>query len=452
VIPRSALWSALVVSAGIALVICYLVASQQLLLGDRQAGWIYPYVAPFTWRAIGVASIVITTAFILLLVLPAPGARNEWFVVSLWILVAVALQGLVRSLPPYSMSEIFSSDGANAFYRVTQVTDPRSMLREFSHNRSDWPLHAQSNMPGKTMLLFALELLSNSPSVLPWLIVALSSAGGALLYLFVRDLFNDRQVALVTLALYLLMPARLFFLPVMNTMTPVVFFACAWLVLRWLQTGNQWYAASAGLAVYVLAFFEPLPLVMGLLLVALIARSVMQRDLAPRRTAIDITAGALGFLAIYLAMRLWLNFDLIEAFRAVAAHAVEFNTTEGRPYGYWVRTNVREFMFGVGICQAILFLLTLVYSLRNASSDASSLATPIALMTSTLAIILLIIDLLGVNRGEVIRLWIFLACFFQIPAAYVCARHASRAAIVIVISMTSLQTAIGAAMIGFVVP
>ena len=35
---------------------------------------------------------------------------------------------------------------------------------------------------------------------------------------------------------------------------------------------------------------------------------------------------------------------------------------------------------------------------------------------------LLALDLTGVNRGEVIRLWIFLACLFQVPTAYVCVR------------------------------
>ena len=34
-------------------------------------------------------------------------------------------------------------------------------------------------------------------------------------------------------------------------------------------------------------------------------------------------------------------------------------------------------------------------------------------------------DAIGVNRGEVVRLWIFLACLAQIPAAYVCRRLGS---------------------------
>ena len=68
------------------------------------------------------------------------------------------------------------------------------------------------------------------------------------------------------------------------------------------------------------------------------------------------------------------------------------------------------------------------------------------------AAVLLATDAIGVNRGEVIRLWIFLGCFFQIPAAYVCARLDNRAALVLVLAVTILQATLGTAMIGFIVP
>ena len=66
--------------------------------------------------------------------------------------------------------------------------------------------------------------------------------------------------------------------------------------------------------------------------------------------------------------------------------------------------------------------------------------------------LLIATDLIGVNRGEVIRLWIFLACFFQIPAAYVCARLESRVALGLVLGTTLLQAALGTSMIGFILP
>ena len=448
--PR-VVWTALTVSAGLALVVCYAVGSQQLLLGDRHAGWLYPYIATFGVRSIGVALIAAAIATTMLAVLPRPDERNEWLVVGAWIVVGLVLQLLVRSLGSFSMTHVLLSDDANAFYRVTQITDLGSVLAEFGRARSDWPLHAQSNMPGKIMLLFALEVLSSRPAFLTWSIVALSSVGGALMYVFVRNLFGDKAVGLFSLILYLFVPARLFFLPLLNTVTPVMFLACACLVLRWLQTGNQWYAAAAGLAVYGLVFFEPLPLVMGVLFIALIARSVVRRERLPSRLAIDTVAGALAFMASYLAMLLVFDFDLFDALRRITEHAVEFNVNEGRPYAYWLSGNLREFAFGIGMGQAILFVVSLFSSLGAARTQPGVLLTPIGLLSTSLALILLITNLLGVNRGEVIRLWIFLACFFQIPAAYLCARLDNRFALILVLSMTILQAAIAMAMIGFVV-
>jgi hypothetical protein len=77
---------------------------------------------------------------------------------------------------------------------------------------------------------------------------------------------------------------------------------------------------------------------------------------------------------------------------------------------------------------------------------------PIVVVCATLAVMLIVIDGIGVNRGEVIRLWIFLGSFFQIPSAYVCARLNSRSAAMVLIATTLLQNALGSSMVGFIVP
>ena len=79
------------------------------------------------------------------------------------------------------------------------------------------------------------------------------------------------------------------------------------------------------------------------------------------------------------------------------------------------------------------------------------IAQPLPLVTLSLLSVVLAIDLIGINRGEVIRLWIFLACLLQIPAAWVCAR-AGRRALALVLITTLLLSALGTANIGFVVP
>src|SRR6185295_7242664 len=121
------------------------------------------------------------------------------------------------------------------------------------------------------------------------------------------------------------------------------------------------------------------------------------------------------------------------------------NADAGRPYAIWVWQNLLDFLFAVGVCQGVMSLGFLPYALGR-------IGEPIAVLCASLAVVLLALDVAGVNRGEVVRLWIFLACFFQIPAAYVCARLDGRMAITMVIATTILQDALGTAMIGFVVP
>ena len=93
----------------------------------------------------------------------------------------------------------------------------------------------------------------------------------------------------------------------------------------------------------------------------------------------------------------------------------------------------------------------LVYGLRRISRSPSIIPW-LVIVTASLAATVVLTDLLGVNRGEVVRLWIFLACVGQLAAAYVCARLNSQVAIGIALAVTLLHDALGTSMIGFIIP
>ena len=447
-----ALWVSVALGSILALVVSYRIATQSIVLGSRAGAWVYGYLQPFAVRSLVMFLLVSVLAIALLAVPGTWVARREWWVVAAWLLLALGLQGALRSLTPFSFERIFVSDGANSFYSVARHYFASTVLGDFDRVRAYWPLHAQSNMPGKLMLVYALRNISKRPDVLAWLVVLVSNLGGVLLYLFVRDLFDDRRMALFSLVLYLFVPAKLFFFPLLNTATPVVVLACACLLLRWLLTRRSAYAAMLGVALYGLVFYEPLPLVMGLLFAALVARALWRADITWRRLLAQSSLVVLGFVTTFAVVRAWFGFDLLGAVRQVGAHAVEFNAAAGRPYSVWVRENLREFLFGVGICQAVLFVAALGDGLRRADGSHGRLTRPITVFCLSLLGVVLATDFIGVNRGEVIRLWIFLACFCQVPAAYVCARLESRAALAIVLVTTVLQDALGTAMIGFILP
>jgi hypothetical protein len=145
------------------------------------------------------------------------------------------------------------------------------------------------------------------------------------------------------------------------------------------------------------------------------------------------------------------NFDPLAALRAIGAKAVAFNRQVQRPYGVWVRDNIVEFLFAAGTCSSLLFCGALVDGLLRLRAKDMRDHLLVAMCVG-LTVVLIATDLLGVNRGEVTRLWIFLGCLFQIPPAYVCARLNSATAATIVLGCAVLQASLGTGMIGFIVP
>ena len=451
-LSSQALWDWLGVGSFASLFACYGIATQSLILGSTKGGWAYGYLTIFSPRTLMVAASATVISAGLLFGAKAGATKRDWPLVLAWFAVGLGLQALVRSLTPFSVEHIFISDGANAFYGVSQDFRAGVVLGDFDRVRALWPLHAQSNMPGKLMLVYALRNLSREPVVLGWLAVIVSNFGAPLMYSFVRELLSDRRIAIYSAALYLLVPAKLYFFPLFNAVTPVLVLACAVLVLKWLRTSKAGYAAVLGVALFGLVFFEPLPLVMGLLFALFTLRALWLGQITWRRLLSQTGIGVAAWLVTYGSVRLLFGFDLVSAFRQIGEHAVRFNADSGRPYPIWIRANLGEFLFGMGVCQAVVFWAALVDGFRRGEPWRDSLTRPMTVLCLGMTAVLLATDAIGVNRGEVIRLWIFLACFFQIPAAYVCARLDSRAAVLLVIAVTVLQATLGTAMIGFILP
>jgi hypothetical protein len=435
----------------VSLAVSFQLATQKLVFGSPQGNWFYRYIDAFHGQTIEVFVVATVLAAGLLSISWNRPTLNEWRVVLAWCICAMPLQGLLRSLNPFTFASIFASDAANSFYTVALKYDALTILRDFERLRPSWPLHAQSNLPGKLLLVRSLVQITSRPEVLAWLVVAISNAGGALMYVFVRDLFDSRRTALLSLVFYLFVPAKLFFFPLLNTITPVVVLGAACLLLKWLRTGRARYPAMVGVAVYVMILFDPSSLAVGLAFAAMMVCALSRRDLAPKMIVYHTTIGAAAFGGTYLVMAASFGFDLAAALRGVAADAAQFNLRPPvRPYGIWIQQNLIDFVFAIGLMQFVALPATIVDGL--ATNLRSRLCQPAAAIGLSLVAVLLAVDLIGVNRGEVIRLWIFLACLWQIPAAFICARLDSKWAAVAVIATTFLQIVLGSSMVGFIVP
>jgi hypothetical protein len=161
---------------------------------------------------------------------------------------------------------------------------------------------------------------------------------------------------------------------------------------------------------------------------------------------------AVGFLVTYGAFLVLFQFDLLATLRRVAADAVIFNARVRRHYYPWIAQNLLDLAFGAGLCQTVLFCVVALMAVSRKTLAAGKTDGRMAALCLGTAIALVATDLAGINRGEVVRLWIFLACFLQIPAAYICRRLDSRAALILVLGTTILQTALSASMLAFLQP
>ena len=449
---RRLLWSSLCLGAGLSLAVCCAVAVQAVVVGSAEGRWFYPHGQRATVGLIAVWILYSAAAAFIVSVPWKSIEPRRWWILIAWIVIATGLQWGLRSTARYPLEALFVSDTANSFYSVTREHGSVEILSQFNRVRTNAPLHVQSNMPGKLLLIEGLQRISTRTDVLPWLVIGLSNLGAILMYGFVRELFDSRRTAMYAAALYLFLPARTFFFPLMNTITPLAALACGWLLLRWLRTGRTAYALLLGMALYGLVLFEPLPLVMGLLFLMLVMSAIFRGQIAWDRFIAQAAVVIFAFIGASEAVTAWSGFDIVRTFQTIGDHAREFNETAERPYRIWITANLWEFAFGMGLCQAVAIVVALAFGLRAPGNWRQRLSRPIVAVCVGSLAVLLAVDLIGVNRGEVTRLWIFLACFFQIPAAYLCSTLNARSAIALVIGVTAFQAAVGLTLIDFVVP
>jgi hypothetical protein len=431
--------------------------------GSTEGGWVYPILAPLTMRPFFVVALLAPCLAFFIHLAGKYIHTHEWTVVSAWIFGGFALQICIRSLAPFGLGNIVLSEDANSFYSVTLRYNPREFLASFHEIAATLPIHAKANMPGKVLLYFLLENFSASPETLGYLIILLSNLGGVLVYLITRKIFDNRVSAVYALILYLLLPAKLFFFPLLNAVTPFFILLPLLFLLLYLESRRTMYLLLEGASLYALVVFEPLPLVLGLVFLALLARGCYRNQINGADLARVVGYVFAAFVACHFLVMGLFSFDVWESFLFAVEDARAFNAEMGRPYGLWVIHNLKDFFFGAGLAASAVFLTyegyllgKLIWLLAEKESRWPRvrvfLAEPETLVTLSLLLVLLITDVIGVNRGETIRLWIFLAVFLQISVAHRCAMWARPWVFASLATLTLLQTAVTISTVGFVIP
>jgi methylthioxylose transferase len=431
--------------AGLTVLLVLTIGLRFFPFGARDGHFAYSYFRAFAWQLIWPFAVALAVALGLLWLSHRMHARFEWPTVLAWLAAAVPLQLTLRWYAETPLGAIVHSDRANGFYSPTQRWSASEFISRYMDIVGGLHAHARTNMPGKTMLYYLLGSFTEAPVALGVLVMVVANVGALMAYLIVRDWLCDRRAALYALVLYLVVPGMIFFLPILNAVSPVPILLALWLHIRFVQRGHWVYAALLGPALYLTLFFEPLPMVMGLVFVAILAVALRRRSLtwlgAGRLIAVMLAA----FAATHLVMRLTVGYDIFANVAYVVADAQGFN--EGwRPYELWLTRNLSDFAAATGLATLALVMAAAWGSIRG------TVTRPVAALTLSGLTVLVVLDLAGINRGETLRLWIFLAVFLQIAAAWLCARTSRLWPFAVVLAATMLQASAGVSMIGFVRP
>ena len=405
------------------------------LFSPAGGGWGYPYLGLPGLEAVLVVAFLVPAALYAFTLAAKRITTHEWQTIAALIGVAFIAQLLLRSLGPTGLGEVVEHRGANGFLDVARAYRPIEFLSRFQTLTDHLPMHARANLPGKTLFFHGLLAITGSADMMGLLIVLVSTCGAAMVYFLARVWFGNRQAALFAFAFYVFLPARIYFLPVLNVLTPVFLLAPMCLIEVHFRTRQRWPLVAAGLSVYWLVIFEPLPLAAGPIVIAQILRRVQLRQIGWRDVARVLVIPAITVIGAHVAMRVLFGFDTVAAFRSALEDARQFNRATARPYWLWLGHNLKDFLIHMGVGQSLLFLSALWTMTR----DRAWLIVPIAG-------VLLMLAFLGINRGEIVRLWIFLGVLMQLAAAQACADRPRlfRAALAASIVQTAvLMSAVG---------
>lgn len=403
----------------------YLVFTKNFVFGSTAGRWVFPYFrtpatipdwTPWVIFAFLGFSIFLGSKFI---------HSHEKITVLICFLITLFIQIAIHQIYPVSLGTIVTNDGANSFYTPAMQYSAGDVLAKFNELVPSFPLHARSNMPGKILLFEFLKIFTSSTDAMGFLIIILSSFGGLLLYMISMRLFHDKQIAFYSLILYGLIPCKTLFFPLLNTITPLFILLCFYLFLVYIEKKHIWVAWLLGCSFYILILFEPIPLVTGIIFLGVLLHALITGKLAKKDFWNLIIHPGLAFLAMHIIFYVFLSFNLFQVFLYVVKDAARFNATSRRPYGIWVGENLKEFSFGVGVPVMVIF----IYMASKIFSQWKNLKNSTFWSLENILVISILITcctvaLLGISRGESTRIWIYLAVFFQIPAAVFMAKIA----------------------------
>jgi len=254
--------------------------------------------------------------------------------------------------------------------------------------------------------------------------IVLASMAPLACYWALRSIW-PRQVVLLAAGLVALVPGTHLFSPSIDQAYPTVVLLLVGIGVRAAATQRWPWGAAFGLALYGAMFIHVgLALAAGILgLSALLAWRARRPEWGARQLVAAYWrvgfAATLGFLTPALILQLSLGYPTFRVILACLRNNRLFNAAVGRTYWPWVAITPFEFCISLGVALGLVCVAGWLAESRAALREGSLRGRNALVLTSVG--ILALLGILGLNRGETPRLWLFLTPLLVVGAVgYLC--------------------------------
>jgi hypothetical protein len=245
----------------------------------------------------------------------------------------------------------------------------------------------------------------------------LGSIGVLVIYRFAELWTADQRVRLTASAFYALLPALTVFFPEFDQVYPILsmllMFFWVWAVNNGAEASK--YAFYTGAVLFVATFFAYNLLLVGTFMAYYGLYWLWREEWKwPAGAVLLRTCCIVLGVCTALHLVLWLasGYDPIASFRHAMSTQARFAADLKRPYAIFAMLDPYDFFLGAGIIALPILILHLQRLLERFDAKRTDTAlTLIGLAT------ILTVDLSGLLRGEVARVWLFLQPLVVVPVA-----------------------------------
>src|SRR5579862_894766 len=221
------------------------------------------------------------------------------------------LQWMLHTLAPNSFHDIIINADAYSFYQLPDILSAKAYLAHYLDVHDMLPLHVATNMPGKGLFFYVLRLFGDWPTPCALVVLLVSNLGGFFVHALAFRLSGSHRGAFYAAVLYWLHPAKMFFFPLLNTVTPVFLLASLWLLLKCIDSPKPLWIFCSGLSLYALFLFELLPLGCGLFHVFFLGHSIWIKKRSFREVIWIVAGTVASFILCYFLLWFFTGLQLL---------------------------------------------------------------------------------------------------------------------------------------------